>query len=531
MSIAADKARIEDAKDSLRTFLQGRGVTVQSSDKIHQMVSMLAQLPNAQGILQTKEATPTTGRQEIVPDTGYDALARVSVLPIETETKTVTAGTDNLTVFPTSGKFLTQITVKPTPSQTKTTTPSTQAQTVTPDNGKYLSSVEVSAVPTETKSVSPSTQARTITPTNGKFLSSVTVSAIQTEEKTAVQNGFVTPTNGKYLSRVTVNVQPVLQEKTATGNGTILPDSGYAGLSKVYVQVPDNSEALYQEKSITPTTQMQTVYPDSGYAALSGVTISPIQTETKTVTAGTDNIQVSPTSGKFLTQVTVHPTPSQTKTVTPSSQALSVTPDSGKLLSSVTVSAVQTETKSASPSTQAQTITPSNGKFLSSVTVSAIQTETKSISENGTYTPSSGKFFSSVSVNVPSSGGNSGGNLPSVITAGDTPVLYAAGAYQSQSTTLTNTGLTLNIPQAGTYRFRWLVSGGGGSRYTVKSQLYRNGTAVGTQQTSQGSDAYSLDLACSANDQVTLYLAGYNYGGYFGGGGGLCACINWDNGF
>lgn len=46
---------------------------------------------------------------------------------------------------------------------------------------------------------------------------------------------------------VEVKVDPVLQSKTATENGVVVPDSGFDGLSKVTVQVTyeDGNEVFY----------------------------------------------------------------------------------------------------------------------------------------------------------------------------------------------------------------------------------------------------------------------------------------------
>lgn len=144
-------------------------------------------------------------------------------------------------------------------------------------------------------------------------------------------------------------------------------------LQQIYdaVEALDDSEytPTFQEVTVSPTESAQVITADSGYDALSKVTVTAIQTETKTAT--------------------------------PSTSAQDITPSSGKYLTKVSVGAIQTETKTATPTASAQDITPTSGKYLTKVTVNATPTETKSISANGTYTPTSGKFFSSVSVDVP----------------------------------------------------------------------------------------------------------------------------------
>lgn len=64
---------------------------------------------------------------------------------------------------------------------------------------------------------------------------------IVTEEKTVTQNGTVTPSEGKVLSKVIVNVDnsPNLQEKTVSPSKeiqTVVSDEGYDGLSKVIIE-------------------------------------------------------------------------------------------------------------------------------------------------------------------------------------------------------------------------------------------------------------------------------------------------------
>lgn len=67
--------------------------------------------------------------------------------------------------------------------------------------------------------------------------------------------------------------------------------------------------------------------------------------EQKTVTAGTEQIIITPAKGKLLSEVKVNPTPSQAKNVTPTDASQTVEPDEGKLLNSVTIQGIPNSAK------------------------------------------------------------------------------------------------------------------------------------------------------------------------------------------
>ena len=94
------------------------------------------------------------------------------------------------------------------------------------------------------------------------------------QDKVVTANGDITPDSGySGLGKVTINVPNIsptlqLQEKTATENGEVVADAGYNGLSKVIVDVP---EPVLQEKEITENGEYT---PDSGNDGFSKVTVN-----------------------------------------------------------------------------------------------------------------------------------------------------------------------------------------------------------------------------------------------------------------
>lgn len=215
---------------------------------------------------------------------------------------------------------------------------------------------------TKTATTNLSTQdAKTITPNDSIQIAvnsgiyttgAITVAAVPTETKSITANGTFSPTSGSYFSSVTVNVPSegaTLQEKTVTpseATQTISPDAGYDGLSTVTVNpisttYVGSAVPTKGATAITPTSATQTAI-SSGTYATGNITVSPVPTETKSITA---NGTYTPTSGKWFSSVSVNVVGdsfnTQTKSVTPTESEQTVTPDEGyDGLSSVTVGAI-----------------------------------------------------------------------------------------------------------------------------------------------------------------------------------------------
>ena len=218
-------------------------------------------------IQTNKNATPTESTQIISPDTGYDALAQVTISAVSSDyigsnitvdptptvseqTVTIPAGyysaqttksvatatkaTPGITVntaglitasYTQTAGYVTAGTVSSTSQLTvqaaKTITPSTTSQTAVSAYRYTTGVVTVAAIQTETSSITPTTTAQTINPSTGKYFSQVTVAAI--------------PAQYKDVSSVTASAADILSGKVAisstgaTLNGSLVVQHYYTG--------------------------------------------------------------------------------------------------------------------------------------------------------------------------------------------------------------------------------------------------------------------------------------------------------------
>nr|DAG70155.1 MAG TPA: hypothetical protein [Caudoviricetes sp.] len=128
-----------------------------------------------------------------------------------------------------------------------------------------------------------------------------TKQATETQVPMTSQSGVTLATKDKYCDK-DIKVTPQLQAKTATpttSSQELTPDSGYAGLSKVTVE----AAPLTTGGHATPKNVAQGFYPPAPYIGFTNIIVDAVPTEEKTVT---DNGEVTPADGKFLSKVTVN---------------------------------------------------------------------------------------------------------------------------------------------------------------------------------------------------------------------------------
>lgn len=117
---------------------------------------------------------------------------------------------------------------------------------------------------------------------------------------------------------------------------------------------------------------------------------------------------------------------------------------------------------------------------------------------------------------------------PDVPAVGDSPVMVATSNIKIVSgSTYTALPYTYTVPKTGNYRFKWTMVTNN-LLGTVRTRLYKNGTAVGTEKSTNSvvPVEQSEDIACTAGDQITVQGRGATFANCIFGGFG--AHIDWE---
>lgn len=241
-----------------------------------------------------------------------------------------------------------------------------------------------------------------------------------------------------------------------------------------------------QDKTVNPSEETQTITHDTGYMGLGEVTVTPILTEVKTVT---ENGNVYPTTGKYLTRVTVNVPQgggvnNQNKSVTPTESQQLVTYDNGYTgLGTVTVGAISSTYVGSGITQRSSTDLTASG---ATVTVPA-----------GYYSSQASKAVSSGSATGPSSLSASsatvstGTNTITLTKTGVTTTPTVSAGYVSSATSSTATvALTASVTtkSATTYT-------PGTTNQTIASGTY----LTGTQTISGDADLVSENIKKNVN--------------------------------
>lgn len=321
----------------------------------------------------------------------------------------------------------------------------------------------------------------------------------------------------KDVSSVTATAEDVLSGKEIVNSNGTLVSGTMTNVGTVNKTISSKSEVYTipsGKHSGSGTVQISTAEQNKIIAGniKKGVSILGVTgtCETGTTTSGTDTSDATATTSDIRKGKTAYV-------------------NGSKITGNMTEQSAQTIT----PSTTNKTI--SSGQYLTGT--QTIKGDTNLVAGNiksgisifgvmGTYTGSS------------SGGSTTGSGLPSTITAGDTPVASSwVTSKVTDSSNETDTGVSLTIKKAGTYRFKILASSSGnsynGSSYPTV-YLYKNGSSVESASinTSSTLSLPSFDVACVVGDVIKVYAkaSGSSWSSVVALVYGLVACINWDNG-
>ena len=426
---------------------------------VTQYAQAVVDVPPTEPVLQDKTVSPSTSSQVVSADAGYDGLDEVTVnaMPAGSATTPNTSITANPSISVGSdGKIVASV------SGSASVTPA-----VSPGYVAIGTAGTVSVSGSGTSQLSTQA-AKTVTPS--------------TSQQTAVSAGKYTTGDVKVAAIPSQYIVPT-GTKSITENGAGIDVAQYAAVN---VAVPSGSPNL-QTKSVDPSESTQTVTPDSGYDGLDQVNVGAISSSY--VGSGITRRSSSDlsASGATVTAPTGYYASAASKSVASGSEG---TPTATKgTVSNHSVSVTPKVTNSAG-------YIAGGTKTGTAVTVSASElvsgSETKT--ENGAYDVTN---LAELVVNVSGGGGSSK----------NTQVVQ--GTTRTTSSALTAIGAEMTVDKTGIYDVYWSAfRSNTSSSYTYGTQLYIDGTAHGTQNTTWSNHVQNNHLtgvSLTAGQKIRVY--------------------------